>query len=126
MYAEWHKYDLAAPELEKAASLTPDDAGLQVSLGDAYLNLGRMTRRWQRSITPSDISASPLVWNNIAYQLSLKNTHLDKAQQYAESAVASTAAGLRNLSLDQLNQQGPGAGAFADCVLGHVGLGVLR
>jgi len=105
MYAEWHKYDLAAPELEKAASLTPDDAGLQVSLGDAYLNLGQDDKALAAFDHAVDISASPLVWNNIAYQLSLKNTHLDKAQQYAESAVASTAAGLRNLSLDQLNQR---------------------
>lgn len=105
MYAEWHKYDLAAPELEKAASLTPDDAGLQVSLGDAYLNLGQDDKALAAFDRAVDISASPLVWNNIAYQLSLKNTHLDKAQQYAESAVASTAAGLRNLSLDQLNQR---------------------
>jgi Flp pilus assembly protein TadD len=105
MYAEWHKYDLAAPELEKAASLTPDDAGLQVSLGDAYLNLGQDDKALAAFDRAVDISASPLVWNNIAYQLSLKNSHLDKAQQYAESAVASTAAGLRNLSLEQLNQR---------------------
>jgi tetratricopeptide (TPR) repeat protein len=105
MYAEWHKYDLAAPELEKAASLTPDDAGLQVSLGDAYLNLGQDDKALAAFDRAVEISATPLVWNNIAYQLSLKNTHLDKAQQYAESAVASTAAGLRNLSLDQLNQR---------------------
>ena len=105
MYAEWHKYDLAAPELEKAASLTPNDAGLQVSLGDAYLNLGQDDKALAAFDRAIDISATPLVWNNIAYQLSLKNTHLDKAQQYAESAVAATSAGLRNLSLDQLNQR---------------------
>jgi tetratricopeptide (TPR) repeat protein len=46
-----------------------------------------------------------VVWNNVAYQLSLKKVHLDRAQQYAESAVAATAAALRNLSLDQLNQR---------------------
>ena len=105
MYAEWHKYDLAAPELEKAASLTPNDAGLQVSLGDAYLNLGQDDKALAAFDRAIEISATPLVWNNIAYQLSLKNTHLDKAQQYAESAVAATAAGLRNLSLEQLNQR---------------------
>jgi tetratricopeptide (TPR) repeat protein len=105
MYAEWHKYDLAAPELEKAASLTPNDAGLQVSLGDAYLNLGQDDKALSAFDRAIEISATPLVWNNIAYQLSLKNTHLDKAQQYAESAVAATAAGLRNLSLEQLNQR---------------------
>ncbi len=105
MYAEWHKYDQAAPELEKAASLTPNDASLQVSLGDAYLNLGQDDKALAAFDRAIEISATPLVWNNIAYQLSLKNTHLDKAQQYAESAVAATAAGLRNLTLDQLNQR---------------------
>ena len=44
-----------------------------------------------------------MVWNNIAYQLSLKKVHLDKAQQYAESAIAATAAALRNLTLEQLS-----------------------
>jgi len=105
MYAEWHKYDEAAPELEKAASLTPGDPALQVSLGDAYLNLGQDDKALAAFDRAIEISATPLVWNNIAYQLSLKNTHLDKAQQYAESAVAATAAALRNLSLDQLNQR---------------------
>src|SRR6201987_286788 len=105
MYAEWHKYDEAAPELEKAASLTPNDPALQVSLGDAYLNLGQDDKALAAFDRAIEISATPLVWNNIAYQLSLKNVHLDKAQQYAESAVAATAAGLRNLTLDRLTQQ---------------------
>jgi tetratricopeptide (TPR) repeat protein len=105
MYAEWHKYDEAVPELEKAVSLSPEDASLQVSLGDAYLNLGQDDKALAAFDHAVEISASPLVWNNIAYQLSLKNAHLDKAQQYAESAVAATSAALRNLSLDQLNQR---------------------
>jgi len=105
MYAEWHKYDEAAPELEKAVSLTPNDPALQVSLGDAYLNLGQDDKALAAFDRAIEISATPVVWNNIAYQLSLKNAHLDKAQQYAESAVAATAAALRNLSLDQLNQR---------------------
>jgi tetratricopeptide (TPR) repeat protein/transglutaminase-like putative cysteine protease len=105
MYAEWHKYDEAAPELEKAASLTPEDPGLQVGLGDAYLNLGQDDKALAAFDRAVQISATPVIWNNIAYQLSLKNAHLDKAQQYAESAVAATAAALRNLSLDQLSQR---------------------
>jgi tetratricopeptide (TPR) repeat protein len=105
MYAEWHKYDEAAPELEKAASLTPDDPGLQVTLGDAYLNLGQDDKALAAFDQAVQISATPVIWNNIAYQLSLKKAHLDRAQQYAESAVAATAAALRNLSLDQLSQR---------------------
>jgi tetratricopeptide (TPR) repeat protein len=105
MYEEWHKYDLAVPELEKAASLTPDNAQLQISLGDSYLNLGQDDKALAAFDHAVELSATPLVWNNIAYQLSLKKTHLDRAQQYAESAVSATDAALRNLSLDRLTQQ---------------------
>jgi tetratricopeptide (TPR) repeat protein len=105
MYAEWHKYDLAAPELEKAASLSPDSAELQVSLGDAYLNLGQDEKALATFDHAVELNATPLVWNNIAYQLSLKGSHLDRAQQYAESAVSATAAALRNISLDRLTQK---------------------
>jgi tetratricopeptide (TPR) repeat protein len=105
MYSEWHKYDLAVPELEKAASLTPDNAELQVSLGDAYLNLGQDDKALATFDHAVELSATPLVWNNIAYQLSLKKSHLDRAQQYAESAVSATTAALRNVSLDRLTPQ---------------------
>ena len=105
MYEEWHKYDQAVPELEKAASLTPDSAELQVSLGDAYLNLGQDDKALAAFDHAVELNATPLVWNNIAYQLSLKKSHLDRAQQYAESAVSATAAALRNLSLDRLTQK---------------------
>ena len=109
MYAEWHKYDLAVPELEKAASLTGENAveapGLQVSLGDAYLNLGQDDKALAAFDHAVELSATPLVWNNIAYQLSLKGSHLDRAQQYSESAVSATAAALRNVTLDGLTQQ---------------------
>ena len=105
MYSEWHKYDLAAAELEKAASLTPDNPELQVSLGDAYLNLGQDDKALATFDHAVELSATPLVWNNIAYQLSLKKSHLDRAQQYAESAVSATTAALRNVSLDRLTPQ---------------------
>jgi len=104
MYAEWHKYDQAVPELEKAASLTPDSPDLQVSLGDAYLNLGQDDKALAAFDHAVELAATPLVWNNIAYQLSLKKSHLDRAQQYAESSVSATAAALRNVSLDRLTQ----------------------
>jgi len=105
MYSEWHKYAEAAPELEKAASLTPDNPELQVSLGDAYLNLGEDDKALAKFDHAVEISATPLVWNNIAYQLSLKKSHLDRARQYAESAVSATTAALRNVTLDRLTPQ---------------------
>lgn len=105
MYAEAHEYDKAVPELEKAVSLKSDDAGLQISLGDAYLNLGQDDKALAAFDRATEISATPDVWNNIAYQLSLKKVHLDRAQQYAESAVTAIANSLRNLSVDQLSDR---------------------
>jgi tetratricopeptide (TPR) repeat protein len=86
-------------------SLTPDNPELQVSLGDAYLNLGQDDKALATFDHAVEISATPLVWNNIAYQLSLKKSHLDRARQYAESAVSATTAALRNISLDRLTPQ---------------------
>jgi tetratricopeptide (TPR) repeat protein len=105
MYDEMHKYDLAVPELEKASSLSPERFDLQVTLGDAYLNLGQDDKALAAFDHAVELSATPMVWNNIAYQLSLKKSHLDRAQQYAESAVSATAAALRNVSLDRLTRE---------------------
>jgi len=105
MYQESHQYDKAVPELEKAVSLKTDDASLQISLGDAYLNTGQDDKALAAFDKAVSISATPDVWNNIAYQLSLKNAHLDRAQQYAESAVTAVANASRNLSLDQLSDR---------------------
>jgi len=105
MYQESHQYEKAAPELEKAVSLKPDDAALEINLGDAYLNLGQDDKALVAFDKAVQISATPDVWNNIAYQLSLKNAHLDIAQQYAESAVTAISTSSRNLSLDQLSDR---------------------
>ena len=105
MYSETHQYNKAVPELEKAVSLSPNDAFLQISLGDAYLNVGQDDKALAAFDKAIEISASPGVYNNIAYQLSLKNAHLDLAQQYAESAVAAIVASSRNLTLDQLSDR---------------------
>ncbi len=105
MYSEQHEYDKATVELEKAASLKADDAGLQISLGNAYLNLGQDEKAMAAFDRAVGISATPEVWNDIAYQLALKKAHLDRAQQYAESAVEAMSAALRNVTLAQLNAQ---------------------
>jgi tetratricopeptide (TPR) repeat protein len=105
VFMEQHKYADAVPELERAASLTPDSAGAQVRLGEAYLNLDQDEKAMLAYDKAVKIAATPGIWNSIAYQLTLKKAHLDVAQRYAESAVISTEAALRNLSLDGLTTQ---------------------
>jgi tetratricopeptide (TPR) repeat protein len=103
-YMESHKYKEAVPELEKAATITPDSAEAQVRVGEAYLNVGQDAKAMEAFDKAVKISATPLIWNDVAYQLALKSAHLDLARRYAESAVSSTATRLRNLSLDQIKQ----------------------
>lgn len=104
-YLETHKYQEALPPLEKAAALAPDDAEAKIRVGQVYLNLGQDDKAMAAFDDAIKISATPQVWNGIAYQFALKGVHLDLARRYAESAVTSTAARLRNLSLDQLKQR---------------------
>jgi tetratricopeptide (TPR) repeat protein len=102
LYVEWHKYAEAIPELDKAASLKPENAFYQIGLGQAYLNLDQSDKALAAFDKAIELQPAPAVWNDIAYELSERKVHLDRAQQYAESAIAATAAALRNASLDHL------------------------
>ena len=105
---EEHKYAEAIPELDKASVLAPENAGLQVGLGQAYLNTGEKEKALSAFEKAVEASPTPDVWNNVAYNLGDHSLELDKALQFAESAVSATAASLRNaglsnLSVDNLN-----------------------
>lgn len=102
LYSEQKRYAEAVPELEKATTLTPNNSTLHVSLGQCYLNLGQTDKAMEAFDKAFEIAPVPPVWNNVAYELSVKNVRLDRAQQYAESAVAATAAMLRNIQLDRI------------------------
>lgn len=108
LYLEQHKYTEAAAQLERAASVAPDDAVIQLNLGRAYLNLGDNKKALAAFDQAVQLSSTPAIWNGVAYEMSLKKVELDRALQYAESAVTSTAAMLRNMSLNgnEIQQQG--------------------
>ena len=102
MLVEWRKYKEAVPELEQAISLTPDQEMLHVSLGRAYLNLGEDEKSIKSFEEALKLERSPIVLNDIAYYLAVKGVQLDKALQYAESAVTSVANSLRNVEAANL------------------------
>jgi tetratricopeptide (TPR) repeat protein len=109
LFLEQHKYAEAVPELDKATVLAPDNAELQVSLGQALLNTDQKDKALEAFEKAVEIAQTPVIWNNVAYNLADHNIELEKATQYAESAVSATAANLRNidllhLSLDDLGQ----------------------
>jgi tetratricopeptide (TPR) repeat protein len=105
MLVEWRKYKEAVPELEKAISLNPEGEMLHVSLGRAYLNLGEIQKASESFDQAVKLAPEPPVWNDVAYFMSEKKVQLDKAQQYAESAVAAVATALRNVELERLTMR---------------------
>lgn len=102
MLVEARKYKEAIPALERAISLSPEDEMLQVSLGRAYLNLGENQKAIAAFEEAIKLDRNPLTLNNVAYFLSQKGAQLDKAQQYAESAVTSISNALRNVETANL------------------------
>ncbi len=109
LFLEQHKYAEAVPELDKATVLAPENAELEVSLGQAFLNSGQKDKALEAFEKGVELKQTPVVWNNVAYNLAQHHIELDKAAQYAESAVSATSANLRNielahLSLEDLNQ----------------------
>ncbi len=93
------RYSEAIPELEKAAILSPGNAELQILLGRANLNLGdkdKALASFQKAVQLSPMAQTK---NAVAYSLAEQGTDLDLAQQYAESAIRSTAADLDKADL---------------------------
>jgi Flp pilus assembly protein TadD len=103
LFLEEHKYADAVPELDKATILLPENAPLQVSLGQAYINTGEKEKALAAFDKAVELAQTPTVWNNVAYNLAEHQIDLDKAQQYAESAVSATTANLRNIDLSHLS-----------------------
>lgn len=103
MLVEWRKYKEAVPELEQAISLNPDqESQYQISLGRAYLNLGQTEKAIQAFDKAVKLDPGQRTWNDVAYFLAVSKVQLDKAQQYAESAVTEVATELRNVELERL------------------------
>lgn len=100
-----HNYADAIAPLEKASALAPDDASVQIALGTAYINTGANDKAVAAFNHAAQLSPTPGTWNDIAYEFADKKIQLDKARQYAESAVASMSAALRNIDLSHVSLQ---------------------
>jgi len=99
LYLQRHQYDRAAAQFEKGIALNPDDAWLQFQVGKAYLHLRQSEQAIAAFGRAVALSPTPSTWNNIAYELALTSTQLERALEYAESAVSSMSAASRNLEV---------------------------
>jgi tetratricopeptide (TPR) repeat protein len=103
MMVAWRKYKEAIPELEQAISLNPEDEALYISAGTAYLHSGESAKGIQALEKAVKLNHGPAVWNDVAYEFAQSKVQLEKAQQYAESAVTTTATELRNVELNDIS-----------------------
>jgi len=99
---EQRKFSEAVPEFEKAASLEPRNAALLTQLGRAYLEVGQQEKGLAALNKAVEIGPNSSTYNNVAYELARHRLQLDRAQQYAESAVSEVAAQLRNVDVSRL------------------------
>ncbi|MBV8205771.1 MAG: DUF3857 domain-containing protein [Acidobacteria bacterium] len=103
LLVEEKRWSDALPEMQAAVSRDPNDAGLQATLGQVYLNLGKDDDGLAALDKAVQDSPNPTTWNNVAYILSEQRKHLDRALQYADSAVEQINSELRNISLAALD-----------------------
>jgi len=103
VYNAGKKYAAARAELEKAAVLDPQNAIVQLRLGEADLGLGKTDAALAAFDKAASFSPTPVVNNDIAYTLAEHKVALDRAEEYADSAVHATEASLANVDLQHLN-----------------------
>jgi len=99
---EQHDYTQAVSEFEKATILSPDNAQLEVYLGRAYLGAGKNSEAIAAFEKAVVVSRSPAIFNEVAYNLAEQKLALDKAQRYAEVAIADATQNLRSVDLAHL------------------------
>lgn len=108
IFLEQKKYQDAADVMAKAVSLDPENGTTHANLGRAYLYLNKDKEALDSFDKAVELRPDPMLWNNIAYELAQADKDLDRAQQYAESAVSSVASSLRNISLDRITLRDAG------------------
>jgi tetratricopeptide (TPR) repeat protein len=109
VYLDQKKYAEAVPELEKAADLQPKNPVVETELGQAYIATGQTDKGMAAFENAIRISPAPLVWNNVAYSLSEQNVQLERASEYADTAIKALETQLRDVKLDNLRMQDLGA-----------------
>src|SRR5271157_2666204 len=105
LYSKLKRWNDAVPELEKAASLQAKAPGVHISLGEAYVATGQTDKGMASFDRAIVLSPSADVWNGVAYSLAQQNVQLDRASQYADSAINALETQLRDVNLDSLRPQ---------------------
>jgi tetratricopeptide (TPR) repeat protein/transglutaminase-like putative cysteine protease len=108
IYYELNRFQDSANEFEKTVSLEPDNGFNHSNYGRALLKLGKTKEATEAFDKAVEVQQNAMLWNNIAYELADNDSQLDRAEQYAESAISQVASALRNLSPERVTMQDMG------------------
>ena len=97
------RYREAVTPLESAVKLFPGQAGLEVSLGKAYLYSGQNDKALAAFQEVGKELATPALLNDTAYQLADKGVGLDTAKNFAQRAVADEEITAGRLTISQMS-----------------------
>ena len=103
VYIDQKRFDAALKQLEKAIVLDPDNSAVRLRLGQAYLGIGKTDAALGAFDKAASLSPSPLIWNQIAYDLAEHDVALDRAEHYANLAVESMEALVSKVNLRHIN-----------------------
>ena len=102
LYVGQKKFTEAVPELEKAVDIQPKNPLLEIWLGQAYIATNQTDKGMAAFEKAISLAPAPLTWNNIAYSLTEQDVQLDRASNYADSAINALETQLRDVNLDNL------------------------
>jgi tetratricopeptide (TPR) repeat protein len=108
IYYELNRFEDSATEFEKTVSLEPDNGFNHANYGRALLKLKKTKEATEAFDKAVEVQQNAMLWNNIAYELADNDSNLDRAEQYAESAISQVASALRNLSPERVTMQDMG------------------
>lgn len=103
VYIDQKRFDAALKQLDKAVVLDPENSAVRLRLGQAYLGVGKTDAALGAFDKAASLSPSPLIWNQIAYDLAEHDVALDRAEHYANLAVDSTEALVSKVNLRHLD-----------------------
>lgn len=103
LFRDQKECSAAVPELEKGHAITPNNPNILLALGECHIDLGDAAKGLSEMEQATSESSTPATWNNAAYMLAKRNLELERAQKWAETAIAVESTQLHDVSLDHLS-----------------------
>ena len=97
------KCEAAMPELQRALTITRNNAGVMLAQGECDLDSGNQARGLSEIEQATSAAASAGTWNSAAYVLAKHKLELDRAEKWVQTALTIETAQLGDLSVNHIS-----------------------